>query len=195
MPDNTERTATSGTTGNGWVALDVETTGLSPGRNRILEFAAIRFDETRTIEERAVRLHRSDLAISSNRRARNRLLELLPILRAPATIVAHNAAFDLAFVSEALRGLGVADFSFRACCTLRLARAIFPGLSSYSLPELTDSLSIARGRSHEALSDARAVVALFRLMLDRYATEEELWLTHGPPVRVRYRCSGNRSTR
>lgn len=172
-----------------WVALDVETTGISPARHHMTELAAICFDSAGTQQEYQLRFSRSDFSASVNRQARKGLVALLPVLKAPATIVAHNAVFDLAFVSEALRALGVATVGLNACCTLRLAHKAFPGLSSYALPRLMEAISMPHGPSHNALSDARAVIDLFRVLVHRYGSIEALWHAHGPPIRVRYWCS------
>lgn len=78
--------------------------------------------------------------------------------------VAHNVSFDYAFVREEFARLGY-DFQRRQLCTVRLARKVFPGLSSYSLSSLKKHFSIHTNKSHRALDDTMATARLFELML------------------------------
>ena len=112
-------------------------------------------------------------------------------------LVAHNAAFDLAFLAEALRRTGVRPFVLRAYCTLRLARALLPNLPRYDLASLRESLHLESGEPHVALADARAVAALFTALVQRagFVDEQALRELHGPPVRVGARCASTRPHR
>ncbi len=173
-----------------WIALDVETTGLSPTRHEICELALVPFGIDVDANEHVLRFTQADFHPSPLAATRLRLLALLRAIGADAVLVAHNAAFDLAFLAEALRRARVSPFAFRAYCTLRLARKLLPGLSRFDLAALRDALQIEGGRPHVALADARAVAALFKSLVERggFADEAALRALHGPPVRVRARC-------
>ena len=160
-----------------YVALDLETTGLDPKRDAIMEIGAVRFADgvvldrfqalvnpQRPIPARIQQLtgiHDADVAHAP------RLEQVLPELRAfvsaqVSAVVAHNAAFDMGF----LRAGGVA-FQRPAIDTLDLATILLPGQPSYSLGELCHSLEIPLVDAHRALDDAAAAGALFDRLLAR----------------------------
>ena len=81
------------------------------------------------------------------------LLEDLPI-------VAHNASFDISFLSDAFSAAGL-RLRNKSIDTVTLARKSFPGLPSYTLEHLKVSLQLADQPSHRALSDVYTTAELF----------------------------------
>lgn len=176
-----------------WIALDVETTGLSPTRHEIRELALVPFGIDGDADEHVLRFTPVDFHPSPLAATRSRLAALLRAIGDDTVLVAHNAAFDLAFLAEALRRVRISPFAFRAYCTLRLARMLLPDLARYDLAALREALHIEGGRPHVALADARAVAALFRVLVERagFADEVAMRALHGPPVQVGMRCAGS----
>jgi DNA polymerase III epsilon subunit-like protein len=91
---------------------------------------------------------------------------LILALAEGATIVAHNAPFDLSFLRAELERAGwpATDRGEAANPVLDsrlLAKAAFPGRPSYRLVDLAAFLGIDPGRSHRALDDARSCMELF----------------------------------
>jgi Rad3-related DNA helicase/DNA polymerase III epsilon subunit-like protein len=158
------------------VAFDLETTGLSPRSDRILEIGAVRYDSAlRPIDELQVIVDPQipiPLAIQ-------RLVGLTDedVVGAPppaegaarlagfcgdAALIAHGGTFDLLF----LRALLSETFGSRLIYdTLDLARILLPTYESHSLPLLSRRLGISHDRPHRALSDARATGDLFRVLV------------------------------
>src|SRR2546428_13828345 len=97
-----------------WIALDVETTGLSPTRDKIRELAVVPFGIDDDHREHVLRFTPADFHPSPRAATRARLVELLRAIGEDALLVAHNAAFDLAFLAEAMRGARVSPFVLRA---------------------------------------------------------------------------------
>ncbi len=77
--------------------------------------------------------------------------------------VAHNVNFDYSFVKSHLEASGY-SLNARKLCTVRLARKVKPGLSSYSLGKLCHSLGIEHEDAHRALGDAMATTRLLHLL-------------------------------
>ncbi len=177
-----------------WIALDLETTGLSPTRHEIRELAVVPFGIDDDHTEHVLRFNRADFHPSPRPSTRSRLVELLRALGDDAVLVAHNAAFDLAFLAEALRRTRVSPFVLRAYCTLRLARVLLPDLPRYDLVALGAALHLEGGQPHVALADARAVATLFKALAERagFADEQAVRALHGPPVRVGASSAGGR---
>lgn len=80
--------------------------------------------------------------------------------------VAHNVNFDFSFLKAHLAARDF-DLQSRKLCTVRLSRKIIPGLPSYSLGKLCDSMGIIVSDRHRAGGDADATVSLFRMLLAR----------------------------
>lgn len=78
--------------------------------------------------------------------------------------VAHNVNFDYSFVRHQLRESGF-DWDAKKLCTVRLCRKIKPGLQSYSLGNLCQSLGIQIQNRHRAGGDADATAILFTKLL------------------------------
>ena len=159
---------------NHYIALDLETTGLDPRRDRIIEIGAERFDrEGRVIEsfERLINPGRpvapSAAAINGLRDAdladAPRAAEVLPdfvgfLDRGPgAPLIAHNASFDAGFLGMEFVRAGMAIPGRRIVDTLPLARSTLTELRSHRLDLLVAHLGIAPRAHHRALADAAAV--------------------------------------
>jgi DNA polymerase III subunit epsilon len=80
--------------------------------------------------------------------------------------VAHNAHFDYSFLKKELEAAGI-SWNAKKLCTVRLTRKIIPGLRSYSLGSIAQSLGIEIQNRHRADGDASATVKVFAQLLHR----------------------------
>lgn len=80
--------------------------------------------------------------------------------------VAHNAHFDYSFLKKEFEQVGI-NWQSRKLCTVRLSRKIIPGLRSYGLGSLAESLGIEITNRHRAGGDAAATVKIFDQLLRR----------------------------
>jgi DNA polymerase-3 subunit epsilon len=83
--------------------------------------------------------------------------------------VAHNAHFDYSFLKKEFEEAGIA-WNTKKLCTVRLSRKIIPGLNSYSLGRLAESLGIKILDRHRAGGDANATVKIFDILMKRDQT-------------------------
>ena len=158
-----------------YVALDLETTGLDPSRDVIIEVGAVKFDSHRKLDEfcsfvnpgrpiplkitQLTGISNSDVATAPPFSAlRERLLRFV----GDAIVVGHNIGFDLGFLKQH-NCLGRNSF----IDTFRLAAILMPHESRYSLGKLVDSLGISPDVHHRALADAHASMELFRALQER----------------------------
>lgn len=80
--------------------------------------------------------------------------------------VAHNAHFDYSFLKKEFEHVGI-NWQCKKLCTVRLSRKIIPGLRSYSLGSLAESLGIEITNRHRAGGDAAATAKIFDHLLRR----------------------------
>lgn len=158
-----------------FVALDFETTGLSPQSDRIIEIGAVKYSDGKELS-RFQSLVDPGMPISeyiteltgitnSELDSAPELTEVLPQFLEfldSLPIVAHNAAFDKGFLDTACAQHGI-SLNNELYDTLALSRWIFPGLPNYRLQTLVSTFDIDGGRAHRALFDACAVAQLFEL--------------------------------
>ncbi len=83
-------------------------------------------------------------------------------------LVAHNNRFDMRMLVQECEkfalGLELPE-DIETCDTLALARRLRPGLSSYKLADLMDTLGVAGDNSHDALDDTLACAGVFFSLL------------------------------
>jgi len=165
-----------------FVALDLETTGLSPAACRIVEVGALRFrldgrqlgcleqlvDPECPIPRVVTRIHGiTDAMVRGKPTIASVLPALLEFLGAPETILlAHNARFDLAFLASALDRAELPPPAHSVVDTLALARACLR-LRSHRLETVALHLGIADREEHRALSDSRLVMGAVCEMVRR----------------------------
>jgi len=80
--------------------------------------------------------------------------------------VAHNAHFDYSFLKKEFEDVGI-QWNTKKLCTVRLSRKIIPGLSSYGLGRLAESLGIKILDRHRAGGDAQATAKIFDMLIKR----------------------------
>ena len=172
-----------------YVAFDLETTGLSPDLDRIVEIGAERFRADGTVLGRFERLVNPlrpsgataravhgipDEVLAGAETAEVVLPEFLGFLGDPAstTLLAHNASFDAGFLGRELARLGRSMPGHVVVDTLALARHRWPDLRSHKLGTLASQLDLDPEGPHRALADARRVRGLW-LALSRGAEAGE----------------------
>lgn len=164
-----------------FVAFDLETTGLSPWFHRIVELAAVRFRADGTELARMSQLVDPGCRIPAEAtqvhgitaemvRGQPVLQDVLPVfvefLGSSATILlAHNAGFDVGFLSAAFTAAGGPIPAHCIYDTLDLARCRLPSLTRHNLAAVCRHLKIRNAKAHRALSDALAVKDCFVRML------------------------------
>lgn len=162
----------------GYAVLDVETTGLSPGSDRVLEIAVLRCDTrghvmnewmTRCNPEGPVGATHIHGITDDDVRNAPRFATLVPELNAQMTglaIVAHNARFDLAFLRAEFARAGWKLPWLPSLCTLEASWHYLPQLDRRRLEDCCLASGIRAQGAHTALGDARATATLLASYLD-----------------------------
>ncbi len=162
--------------------VDVETSGLSTSRHRVLQVAIVTVNGDGTVLDTWVSLirphnrwlfrlgprHIHGLTRSALRTAppaRTVLTELAQRLQG-TTFTAHNARFDATFLRHSAQRAGVDLLVTPSLCTLKLSRRLDPERAlSHRLPDICARYGIALDRPHDALEDALATAAVLPHLL------------------------------
>ena len=170
------------------VFLDLEMTGLRPATDRVIEICAERV-RGGVVEATLTSLVRPDCGASGNVQIHG--IELADLASAPlfsdlseqiehildgAIVVAHAAAWDVAFLEAELARAGRPRIIEQYLDTLTLSRRAF-ALPSHRLSALCDELGIRRERAHRAGDDVQALRAVFDrvIVVLAPATARDLW--------------------
>jgi DNA polymerase-3 subunit epsilon len=164
-----------------FAVVDVETSGLSPRRHRVLQIGVVTVDAAGTVLERwsthvrprrwwprvgPTRIHgirRRDLRGAPDTRS---AIDELQRRIAGAVVVAHNATFDLAFLTAAASRAGASLHVDASLCTLDASRRLDPERSRpHRLGALCERYGVTLMRPHDALADADATAALLPHLL------------------------------
>jgi DNA polymerase III epsilon subunit family exonuclease len=175
-------------------AFDVETTGLIPGVDRIVELGAVLFqgetvlaafdqlvDPGIPMPPEALKVNGiSDCMLRGMPDIAAALPPFLALL-SRGTPVAHNAVFDVGFLCTDITASGLAAPEGQVLDTRILARRAFPGRFSYSLANLVRDLELEVTGAHRALADAHACRLLY-LQCMRAGSIETLTGSCGEPL-------------
>ena len=149
-----------------YVAFDLETTGLYARRDKIIEIGAVRMrggeeiDRFQCFVDPGVRLEKrtTDLTGITDDMLRGapKIEQALPQFLefvGDRVLVAHNAAFDTAFIQHACKDLGIA-YNLTSVDTLTVSQNLLPDLHRFSLDMVAKHFDLADFNHHRAGDDA-----------------------------------------
>lgn len=161
-----------------YAIVDIETTGGSAAYHKITEICVLLHDGEKVIKEFHSLINPERIispSITMLTGITNEMVEDAPKfyevakeifqITEGAVFVAHNVNFDFSFLKKEFEDLG-GDFKRKKLCTVRLSRKLLPGLRSYSLGNLCESVGIVITDRHRAHGDAKATTELFTMLLD-----------------------------
>lgn len=169
---------------NDYIAVDVETTGLNPARDRLLEIGAIKVCRGKPAETYGVLINTgmpvpariqeltgiTDEMQKTGKKAGEAIREFLEF-RGALPVVGHNVSFDFGFLKQAAADGGF-SFETEALDTLKIARKVLPGLPSKTLGAMCSYYGIDPGNAHRALDDARSAHGLLQKMWEQFGQAE-----------------------
>lgn len=146
--------------------VDVETTGMSPFHDRVIEVAIIRISKNKIVDKFTTLLNpqmhvspyismftgitNDDLKDAPVfEEVKGRVSELLD----GAVFVAHNVRFDYSFIKSELKRTGM-PYRAKTFCTVRLSRRLYPEYRSHSLESVISRFKFKFRNRHRAYDDA-----------------------------------------
>lgn len=160
-----------------YLALDLETTGLYPERDRIIEIGAVKYKngvETerfscfvkicQKLPEKIIELTGiTDEMLSDGFDEKTALTEFLKFAGGVRVLLGHNIGFDFSFLKVAAARFGM-EFEGEALDTLQFAKKLHPELASRTLSALCAHYKIVQERAHRAVDDAVSAHRLYQAL-------------------------------
>ena len=177
-----------------FTAIDIETTGLSPERDRIIEIGAVRFVDGVKTEVFSTLVHPQLPAIPERITALTGITEemlagapeeaetmqqLFSFLEDEEVLLGHNILFDYSFLSVAAGCMGC-PFEFRGLDTLLMARLSRPELPRKNLSVMCEEYGIQTECAHRAYEDALAAARLYFCLSEQFSEGHPEWFATQP---------------
>jgi len=168
-----------------FVVFDIETTGLNPKNDNIIEIGAVKISNRKVIDSFSTFVH-------IDKKLPGKIIELTSITddmlqgqpeideALPAfldfakgcVLVAHNAKFDLGFIKEKAKVLSIENYNPPVLDTLELSKALIKDVKNHRLNTLTKKLGINLINHHRAVDDANATGQLLIILLNKLSERE-----------------------
>lgn len=168
-----------------FVVFDIETTGLNPKNDNIIEIGAVKISNRKVIDSFSTFVH-------IDKKLPGKIIELTSITddmlqgqpeideALPAfldfakecVLVAHNAKFDLGFIKENTKVLSIENYNPPVLDTLELSKALIKDVKNHRLNTLTKKLGINLINHHRAVDDANATGQLLIILLNKLSERE-----------------------
>ena len=162
----------------GFVAIDLETTGLDPRRDAVVGAAAIPVrggtpepgyvtlvDPGSPIPAASSAIHGITDAMVTGAPAIGTVLDALSRACGDAVLVGHGVAFDVAVLARECRAHGRRPPNNPTLCTMRLAAALHPDWTDVTLDGVATRLGVVVRDRHTARGDAEAAATILMTLL------------------------------
>ena len=184
--------------------MDLETTGLDPVANEIIEIGALKV-ESGEIKDIFNKLIKPAVTPSSEitkiTGINNEMLEGMPSIKevmpdflqfiGTSTLIAHNADFDIPFLNESLQRTLKKILDNKVICTLKTSRALLPNLENHKLHTVAHYFNIPISGRHRAIGDCEATYQVWTHMVKKLKEREvntreqlENFIKENMPVRT-----------
>lgn len=157
-----------------YVVLDIETTGLSPSKNEIIELAAIKVKNNKVLEvyNKLIKPQEniSEL-ITSITNISKEMIENSPTIDEIISdfygfikdeiIIGYNVCFDLKFINDKCNKYLGFSISNKYIDVMRLVKMIFPNIHHYKQTDIADLFNINIDSAHRALKDCEICNSIY----------------------------------
>ncbi len=167
-----------------YVSIDLETTGLNPRTDRIIEIGAVKVENGvivdtfstfinpgRKLEERIVELTGIDDTMLEGAPTLDEVLPALLDFVEDLPLLGHRILFDYSFLKKAAVDRK-RTFEKGGMDTLKIARRYLPTLERRTLEYLCGHYGIGH-TAHRALNDAMATHELYQILAKEYCREDQ----------------------
>ena len=167
-----------------YIAFDVETTGLNPMENEIIEIGALKVRNGKVAERFMEFIHPqnpisaaiTDLTgitnemVASARSRRQVVSDFLDFCE-DDVLIGHNVSFDYSFMKSSAAKDGM-SFEKMGIDTLKIAQKVHKDLASKSLGRLCAYYNIENRSAHRAYHDALATAKLYQTLAHYFEADD-----------------------
>lgn len=177
-----------------YIAVDLETTGLDPKRDKIIEIGAVKVvngqiteeysslvNPHRDLEKRIIELTGIENEALLNAPDIERLMESFVDFCSGFSLLGHHVIFDYSFLKRAAVNQKLA-FEKEGIDTLMLCRKFMPETKKKNLAAAAAYYGVPPERAHRALSDAKMSHYLYRAMKAKHFSDDELAFSGKPLI-------------
>ena len=157
-----------------FVVIDLETTGLRSYEDEIIQIGALKVQNLQIVDkfneyvkpDCVIPKNITALTHINNATVQNaeNIYSVLPKFKnfiGDSMLVAHNASFDVSFLSTAYRNVFGTTIMNKYIDTLAISRAVFQDMPNHKLSTLIATLHLNAKNTHDALSDCYGAYQLF----------------------------------
>lgn len=168
-----------------FVVFDIETTGFNPLKEDLLEIGAVKYKNGvriadfsslikpgKEISEEIQKLTGITPQMVADAPAPEDILRQFMEFSAGSILVAHNARFDVGFITAKHKQLFGEKITPIYLDTLGLARSVWPNFKNYRLNNVAKELSIKLENHHRATADAQCAAEILLKALEKIADRE-----------------------
>ncbi|MEE3475648.1 MAG: exonuclease domain-containing protein, partial [Ruminococcus sp.] len=149
-----------------FICFDIETTGLSPLKDKITEIGAVKIENGAVtdifstfanpempIPAKIVQLTGITDAMVKDAPSQSEAVSAFLEFAGDCILVAHNAPFDTSFIRKACENMGV-EYNYTSIDTVAISRAILPDIKNVKLDTVANYLRLGKFNHHRATDDA-----------------------------------------
>ena len=164
-----------------YVVFDIETTGLSPVSDRIIEIGAVKVKDGEVVDRFSTFVNpqipipfriekltsiRDDMVMNYDT-IEVILPRFLEFIGGDDTVlVAHNANFDMSFIRENMKRMGM-ECPYTFIDTMGIARILLPNQGKHTLDAVAKSLGVDLENHHRAVDDAECTAWIFIKLVEK----------------------------
>jgi DNA polymerase-3 subunit alpha (Gram-positive type) len=156
-----------------FVVFDIETTGFSQSKDRIIEIGAVKVEQGEIVDKYSTFIN-PEIPIPYEIEQLTSINDNM-VISAPTidvilpqflsfcegcVLVAHNASFDVGFIRKNAERLGM-ETDFTVIDTVGLSRILLPELNRHKLNVVAKALGVSLENHHRAVDDAGATAEIF----------------------------------
>ena len=161
-----------------FIVFDLETTGFSPIKDKIIEIGAVKVEKGKITEKfstfvnpqipipfKITQLTSITDAMVMDAPPIEEVLPRFLEFVGDGVLVAHNASFDVSFIEQNCRYQDIQP-DFTSVDTVAMARVLLPTLSRFKLNIVAKALNISLENHHRAVDDAGATAEIFEKFVE-----------------------------
>lgn len=167
---------------NSFVIVDLETTGLSPIKNEIIEIGAIKVENGVVVDtmdifvkpKTPVSYFITNLTGITNDMLKDGYdieegMKKFIEFSGDYTLIAHNARFDIGFLNSNMNSCFNKDLENKYLDTVKISKEIVKGLPNYKLGTLAEYFNVDYKGAHRALKDCEITLDIYNSLSKIYS--------------------------